>query len=81
MTCYSHYESDADFPPGASNEAPANVVCRPVEWKYPQVDLGPEAMFFIGDSPEAEFEIWAVMYTHNLNRFLIHSLSKSLSNS
>ena len=57
--CYSHYESDADFPEGASNEAPATVTCRPVEWKYPEADLGPEAMFFHPDSGE-DFEIWAV---------------------
>lgn len=59
LVCYSHYESDADFPEGASNEAPAKVTCRPVEWKYPEVDLGPEAMFFHPDSGE-DFEIWAV---------------------
>merc|ERR1712179_566702 len=46
LVCYSHYESDATFPDGASNEAPAKVTCRPVEWKYPEQDLGPEAMFF-----------------------------------
>merc|ERR1712055_359008 len=49
LVCYSHYESDANFPEGASNEAPAHVTCRPVEWKYPEVDLGPEAMFFHPD--------------------------------
>ena len=62
LVCYSHYESDANFPEGASNEAPATVTCRPVEWKYPEVDLGPEAMFFHPDSGE-EFEIWAVSTT------------------
>jgi hypothetical protein len=61
LICYSHYESDATFPPGASNEAPANVVCRPVEWKYPDVDLGPEAMFFHPESG-GDFEIWAWDY-------------------
>ena len=39
--------------------APATVTCRPVEWQYPEKDLGPEAMFFHSDSGE-EFEIWAV---------------------
>ena len=59
LKCYSHYESDATFPEGASNAAPAKVTCRPVEWKYPENDLGPEAMFFHPDSGE-DFEIWAV---------------------
>merc|ERR1712126_466553 len=57
LKCYSHYESDATFPEGASNAAPAKVTCRPVEWKYPENDLGPEAMFFHPDSGE-DFEIW-----------------------
>merc|ERR1719264_1787051 len=59
LVCYSHYESDASFPEGASNEAPAKVTCRPVEWTYPQTVLGPEAMFFHPDNGE-DFEVWAV---------------------
>merc|ERR1711997_301513 len=61
LVCYSHYESDATFPDGASNEAPAKVTCRPVEWKYPEQDLGPEAMFFHPENGE-DFEVWAWDY-------------------
>merc|ERR1712184_175240 len=61
LVCYSHYESDATFPDGASNEAPAKVTCRPVEWKYPEQDLGPEEMFFHPENGQ-DFEVWAWDY-------------------
>merc|ERR1712080_8985 len=61
LICYSHYESSATFPEGAGNEAPATVRCTPQEWKYPEVDLGPEAMFFHPNNGD-DFEIWAWDY-------------------
>ena len=60
LVCYSHYETNANFPEGANNEGRADVTCRPVEWQYPQLDLGPEAMFFTSDTTGESFEVWAV---------------------
>ena len=60
MVCYSHFETNAMFDDGANNEGVADVTCKPVEWQYPTVDLGPEAMFFTSDTTGEQFEIWAV---------------------
>ena len=60
MVCYSHYDTNAAFPEGASNEGAADVTCRPADWQYPEHDLGPEAMFFTSDTTGEQFEIWAV---------------------
>jgi len=62
LVCYSHYDTNAAFPEGASNEGAADVTCRPVDWQYPTFDLGPEAMFFTSDTTGEQFEIWAWDY-------------------
>ena len=60
LVCYSHYETNANFPEGANNEGRADVTCRPIDWPYPELDLGPEAMFFTSDTTGESFEVWAV---------------------
>ena len=63
LVCYGHFDTNAAFPDGASNEGVADVTCRPIEWQYPEQDLGPEAMFFTEENGN-EFQVWAVS---NLN--------------
>merc|ERR1712080_369701 len=46
LQCYGHLYTDVTTPPGGGYLEHGKVQCNPVEWPYPQQDLGPEAMFF-----------------------------------
>merc|ERR1711862_58416 len=50
LACYGHFSTDVATPPGSGNVEAGTLNCRPAEWEYPDVDLGPEAMFFTGAS-------------------------------